>query len=568
MTVKTPAEMKPEEDFVGKYTSTNGIHRRLIDGYFQSVRKLIAVIPTNELRTALEVGCGAGFSTTRLRHDVPAQVKLEASEFLDWQVVLAQERLPTVRVVQEDIYRLARPDASLDLIFCLEVLEHLERVPEALAEIHRTSEYAIIGVPHEPWWRVLNMVRGKYWREFGNTPGHIQHWSKRKFLRLLEQSGFEVVATESPLPWTLVLVRRRQFSSSPTRLLYAATYYVSEYVRQAVILRHLRALPNTRVDVVVVNRHSWTRYFEFLWKFIWLDKSQYHFIYLGWRTIEIAPFLRWLTRTPLILDAFVPIFETLCYERKIVDPHRLVGRLAYWWERLALRSVSRIITDTKANADYFSKEYQLDRSRFIDVPVGVDRSIYFIPPNMTPHQGVRVFFYGTFLPLHGVTVIIEAANLLRQRTDIHWLFIGDGPERQRAEDLAKNYALTNVDFLPRVPQTILAQKIAEADICLGGPFSDVAKAQRVITGKTYQFLAMGKPVIVSDTPGNRELLTHEKDCYMVRPGSAASLASAVRRLADEKPLRDCLIASVHDTVDNAERKISTQLQSLLFSLTT
>jgi glycosyltransferase involved in cell wall biosynthesis len=235
--------------------------------------------------------------------------------------------------------------------------------------------------------------------------------------------------------------------ASEARVLYAATYYVGEYVRQSVILQNLRERPNTRVDVVVVNRRGWTRFFEFLWKFIWLDKSRYHFIYLGWRTIELAPILRWCTRRPLILDAFVPIYETLCHERKTFGPKSLIGRFVRWWERLALQSVSRVVTDTKANAEYFSEEYRIDRDRFVDVPVGVDRSIYFIHPKVTPHQGIRVFFYGTFLPLHGVTVMIEAAHLLRDRDDIVWQLVGDGPERARAEMLAKKYIIVKKYYI-------------------------------------------------------------------------------------------------------------------------
>lgn len=206
---RVPSGVRPEEDFIGKYAKANAIHRRLLGGYFSAVKKLVELIPPGELHTALEVGCGVGYSTERLRKLLPMTIKLEASEFLEWQVEEAQERLPNISVRQEDVYHLKRDDQSRDLIFLLEVLEHLDDVPTALRELHRVAKYVIIGVPHEPWWRMLNMARGKYLGAFGNTPGHVNHWSGRGLTQLLTNAKFEVAAKKSPLPWTLVLAKRR-----------------------------------------------------------------------------------------------------------------------------------------------------------------------------------------------------------------------------------------------------------------------------------------------------------------------------------------------------------------------
>jgi hypothetical protein len=55
---------------------------------------------------------------------------------------------------------------------------------------------------------VLNLARGKYLKDMGNTPGHLQHWSRRSFLRLVS-SYAEVVKVLTPLPWTVVLCRTK-----------------------------------------------------------------------------------------------------------------------------------------------------------------------------------------------------------------------------------------------------------------------------------------------------------------------------------------------------------------------
>jgi hypothetical protein len=76
-----------------------------------------------------------------------------------------------------------------------------------LAEMARCGErHLLVSVPREPLWRVLNMARGAYWSRLGNTPGHLNHWSRRSFVRLIAGYG-KVAEVRSPFPWTMLLVR-------------------------------------------------------------------------------------------------------------------------------------------------------------------------------------------------------------------------------------------------------------------------------------------------------------------------------------------------------------------------
>ena len=70
------------------------------------------------------------------------------------------------------------------------------------------SGHVLVSVPREPLWRGLNVARGAYVRDLGNTPGHVNHFSKRGFVRALSEHG-EIAAVRSPFPWTMVLVRAR-----------------------------------------------------------------------------------------------------------------------------------------------------------------------------------------------------------------------------------------------------------------------------------------------------------------------------------------------------------------------
>ena len=108
-----------------------------------------------------------------------------------------------------DLYALTPEPDGAELVVCCEVLEHLGDPARALGVLARLAQpHLIVSVPREPLWRMLNMARCRYWRALGNTPGHLQHWSTRSFLALLERQ-VEVREVRTPLPWTMALCRRR-----------------------------------------------------------------------------------------------------------------------------------------------------------------------------------------------------------------------------------------------------------------------------------------------------------------------------------------------------------------------
>ena len=204
------------EDFAHKYTEEGEgkIGRLLLDGYFRSVESLVAAshITDNEVR-AIEIGCGEGFSTQRLRAMLPSTVQLEASEYVKSLVSSAQKRNPTVPIIEESIYETTHADNSFDLIFLLEVLEHLDYPDDALEELSRILKpggYLILGVPREPLWRILNFARGKYIKQLGNTPGHLNHWSTFTLKRKISKQFGPILAQRTPLPWTQILAQKHQ----------------------------------------------------------------------------------------------------------------------------------------------------------------------------------------------------------------------------------------------------------------------------------------------------------------------------------------------------------------------
>lgn len=186
-----------------KYHAKNPISRALVTNFLSAVTDLYQ--RTGAARV-LEVGCGEGHLANRLikaarpAHFEACDVDLRPAPDLDPQIVLREA----------SIYALPYPDASFDLVVCCEVLEHLHDPAAGLAELARVSaRHVLLSTPWEPVWRLLNMARGRYLRDLGNTPGHVQHFSRRALLALAD-TRLQVRELRKPLPWTVLLgaVRR------------------------------------------------------------------------------------------------------------------------------------------------------------------------------------------------------------------------------------------------------------------------------------------------------------------------------------------------------------------------
>lgn len=254
--------------------------------------------------------------------------------------------------------------------------------------------------------------------------------------------------------------------------------------------------------------------------------------------------LRW--KGPLVLDAFVSTYDTLCFDRQIIKPNSLPGRLAFYLDLMSTRLADIVILDTRSQALYFEHTFGLPSSKIQVVYMGCDDDLF--KPLEIPNSKIPiVLFYGTFLPLHGVDVIVQAADLLRDE-QILFRIVGQGQEYNRIRVLAKSLNIQNVEFVPWVPLQKLPEIINQATICLGGPFGRSDKARRVIASKTFQCLSAGKPTIVGDTPANRELFTHGENVWMCPTGNPQALALSIQMLLDAPSLRAKLGAEGRKTI--------------------
>jgi 2-polyprenyl-3-methyl-5-hydroxy-6-metoxy-1,4-benzoquinol methylase len=188
-----------------KYGSNNPVVKRLMAGFEGDLQELFT---RADAASVLDVGCGEGVLVHRWALERPGTrlvgIDLEEPSI---QAGWAEREAPNLEYRVMGAENLPFADDEFELASAIEVLEHVPDPEHTVAEMARcANRHLLVSVPREPLWRMLNIARGAYWSELGNTPGHLNHWSRRAFVALLSRHG-KVVEVRSPFPWTMLLVR-------------------------------------------------------------------------------------------------------------------------------------------------------------------------------------------------------------------------------------------------------------------------------------------------------------------------------------------------------------------------
>lgn len=303
------------------------------------------------------------------------------------------------------------------------------------------------------------------------------------------------------------------------KVLYVSAY-IPNYVRTETILDILHR-NRIKVELVLTGNKRF-KYLRAIYETIFkLRKCD--IIFLAFRSHEILPLFRLLTKKPIIFDAFVSVYDTLCFDRKIFSPIFTFGKILKWYDAYLCRIADLVLVDTRAHCEYFKKEFGAKKVSYLYLECNKK---LFQPINVEKKKNkFIVFWYGNCWPLQGVEVILKAAEILKDEPDI--IFRLAGPVRKKFSNLVRNLETQNIEFIDYIPYERLPYEIAGADICLGGHFSGLPKASRVIAGKTFQFIACGKKTILGDNPANRELFDETENIYFVKMDSAQDLAEKI-----------------------------------------
>ena len=243
-------------------------------------------------------------------------------------------------------------------------------------------------------------------------------------------------------------------------------------------------------------------------------------------------------RRKIVLISFISLFDTAIVDRRAASEGSWSARLLRWLEAAAFRCADVVLVDTDEHGDHYARLFGIDRDRFVRSFVGEDDE-QFRPlqaPIRKDGEPLQVLFFGTYVPLHGIDTIVDAAGEL-QHEEIDFTLIGSGDQLDSLQVRSQQLG-GRVRFVKQWQSTTqLCEHIGRADICLG-VFGTTPKAARVIPYKVFGSLALRRPVVTRDSPAAREMLVDGESALLCAAGSGAALAAALRRLRDEKGLAE------------------------------
>jgi colanic acid biosynthesis glycosyl transferase WcaI len=181
--------------------------------------------------------------------------------------------------------------------------------------------------------------------------------------------------------------------------------------------------------------------------------------------------------------------------------------------------------------------------RITVVPNWVESDRFEVRPKDNPfsreyelHSRFVIMYAGNIGYSQGLETVVEAARLLHNEAGIQFMFVGDGVRRQSLVDRVKSLGLDNVAFAPYQPRERMPDVLASADACLVILTPD--KSKTTIQSKTYEIMAMQRPIIASVDPDgdNWKLIAEAGAGLWARPGDPAALAEKVSLLCEKRDI--------------------------------
>jgi len=183
-------------NYYDKHNSKNPFVKYLMKNFHKVLLKhLVKLKPTS----ILDVGCGEGYTTKIMIKKFP-KVKFVACDLEKSMVEIAKRTNPEIKIYERSVYELKFKSNSFDVVVMNEVLEHVKDYNKALDECKRVAKKAcVFSVPNEPYWRIANILRLRYLKDLGNTPGHVNNFTKSQFKKVLKKHFRKVIVVNAYL---------------------------------------------------------------------------------------------------------------------------------------------------------------------------------------------------------------------------------------------------------------------------------------------------------------------------------------------------------------------------------
>ncbi|HEY76424.1 MAG TPA: glycosyltransferase family 4 protein [Thermoflexia bacterium] len=249
-----------------------------------------------------------------------------------------------------------------------------------------------------------------------------------------------------------------------------------------------------------------------------------------------------LRRVPFILNV-QDLFPQSAIDLGVLK-NALLIRLFRSLERFVYHRADLITVHSPGNQEYIVG-CGIDKAKITVVHNWIDTE--FIRPGERRNAFSRqygldgkfvVSFAGVIGYSQDIDVVLEAADLLRGWPEIHFLIVGDGVEKVRLEQKAREMGLPNVQFLPMQPRHRYPAVLQASDVSLATLHAEVATP--VVPSKILSIMAAGRPVIACmNLDGDAPRLIEEAQCgYALPPEDPQALAEAVLTLYRDAALRE------------------------------
>lgn len=260
-------------------------------------------------------------------------------------------------------------------------------------------------------------------------------------------------------------------------------------------------------------------------------------------------------KIPLVFDPLISSFDKQINERQKFSAQSARGRRLLAWEQQLFSLPDVVVADTPGHLEYFHQTLGVPRAKLVVIPVGAEDDLFRPQPlvEKTASEPLEILFFGTFIGLHGIDLVVEAIGLY-QGPAVRWRLLGEGPLRvecqARVAELKKQNPALDIAFEGWRPLAELPDRLAQADAFLG-IFGTSAKAQRVIPNKVYQGLALGRPLLTAATPAFPADLRESESAglFWCHPGDPEDLAAGLTRLVSRRQELPALSAAARALYD-------------------
>ena len=238
-------------------------------------------------------------------------------------------------------------------------------------------------------------------------------------------------------------------------------------------------------------------------------------------------FLQNIHRRPVVLDQFVPLYDTVVRDRGLAPPDSFRARLLLRLERWCARVSDLVLADTGANAELIREDLHLAPGAVAVVPIAQRDPGEPAPlPETSP---LEVLLAATYIPLHGMETVVDAARILGG-DGVRITIVGEGQGSEEVRARARDVA--GLTFVPRfLPEDAIRSRLASSHVGLG-IFGDTPKAGRVVPLKAALTLSCGRALVTREGPAASEALGDA--AALVPPADPEALAAALRRLRDDR----------------------------------